>query len=108
MHDRDKLCLELGLHIMGDVFDCGGDGVMGGKQGIYDDTKVFYLEVSLVQGFKGASIIKVVVEQYGEMGVCDGSDKGGMFDGGGEQVESVAIGRDIDREDRGDFYHRWR
>ena len=49
-----------------------------------------------------------MVEQYGKVGVCDGSDKGGMFGGGGERVESVAIGRDVDGEDRRDFYHRQR
>ena len=45
MHDRDELHLESGLHIMSNMFDCGGDEVVGGKQGVYDDSKVFNLEV---------------------------------------------------------------
>ena len=31
MYDRDKLCLELGLNIIGDVFNGGGDVVPGGE-----------------------------------------------------------------------------
>ena len=50
------------MYITGDVFDSGGDGIVGGKRRVYNDTKAFYLEISLIQGFKGASIIKVVVE----------------------------------------------
>ena len=84
MHDRDELRSELGLHITGDVFDCGGDGVLGGERGVYDNTEAFDLEVSLVQGFEGASIVEVVVERDGKVRVSDGSDQGGMFGGGRE------------------------
>ena len=74
MHDRDELCSEPGLHITGNVFNSGGDGVVDSEWGVHDDSEAFYLEVSLVQGFKGASIVKVVVEWNGEVGVHDGSD----------------------------------
>ena len=84
MHDKDKLCLELDLHITDDVFDSRCDGVPGGEQRVHDITKAFNLKVSLVQGFKGASIIKVMVERYGEVGICDGSDVSGMFSRGRE------------------------
>ena len=40
--------------------------------------------VSLVQGFEGASIIKVMVEWYSKVGVRDGSDKGRTFGKGWE------------------------
>ena len=69
---------------------------------------MFYLEVSHVQGLKGASIVKVVAKGYHKVGVCDGGDKGQMSSGGWERVESVAIDWDVDRKDRGDFYSRWR
>ena len=59
---------------MGNVFNAGGDGVPGGEWRIYDNTKVFYLEVGLIQGLEWASIIKVVVERDSDMGVYDGSD----------------------------------
>ena len=84
MHDRDELRSEPGLHITGDVFDCGGDGVLGGERGVYDDTETFDLEISLVQGFKGASVVEVMIKWYGKVGVGDGGDECGMFGGGRE------------------------
>ena len=84
MHDGDKLRLEPGLHITGEVFDGGGDGVLGGERGVYDDAKVFDLEVGLIQGFEGASIIEVVVERHSKVGVSDGGDQCGVFGGGRE------------------------
>ena len=93
---------------MSNVFDSGGDGILSGEQGVYDNTETFHLEVSLIQGFKWASIIKVVVKWDGQMGVHDSSDQGGVFSGGWEQAELVAVYGDIDREDRGNFYSRWR
>ena len=74
MHDRDELCLELGLYIMGDVFDGGCDGVLGHERGVYDNNKAFNLKVSLTQGFEGTSIIEVMVKQYGKVGVHDGGN----------------------------------
>ena len=108
MHNRDELHSEPGLHITGDVFDDGGNRVSGGEQRVYNNAKVFNLEVSLVQGFEGASIIKVVVERHGKVRVSDGSDEGGMFNWEREQVELVAVDRDINAQDRRDFYSRWR
>ena len=35
-------------------------------------------------------------------------DEHGMFGGRWEQVETVTVDEDINGEDRGDFYHRWR
>ena len=48
MHDRDELRSEPSLHISGDVFDRGGDGVLGSEWGVYDDAEAFDLEISLV------------------------------------------------------------
>ena len=48
MHDGDEFHLELGLHITGDVFNSGSDGVLGCERGVHSDTKMFYLEISLV------------------------------------------------------------
>ena len=62
------------MHIMGNVFNGGGDGVVGCERGIYDDTEVFHLEVCLVQGFEGASIVEVMIKWNGEVGVRDGGD----------------------------------
>ena len=42
------------------------------------------------------------------MEICDSGDKGGMFSGGIEQAEVVTVDRDINQEDWGDFYSRWR
>ena len=75
MHDRDELHSELGLHITGDMFDSRSDGIPGGEWRVHDDTKALHLEISLVQGFKGTSIIKIVVKWYSEVGVRDGSDE---------------------------------
>ena len=43
MHDRDELCSELSLHIMGDMFNGGGNGVPGCEWGVYDDAETFDL-----------------------------------------------------------------
>ena len=69
---------------------------------------MFHLEVGLVQGFKGTSVVEVVVEWDGEVGVCDGGDKGCVFGGRWEQAEAVTMDRDVDREDGGNFYSRQR
>ena len=84
MHDRDEFHLEPRLHITCNVFNGEDNRVPGGEWGVHDDTEAFNLEISLVQGFKGASIIKVMVEKHGEVGVCDGGDKGGVFSRGWE------------------------
>ena len=62
MYDRDELCSKLGLHITSNMFNHRGDRVVSSEWGVYDDSKMFNLEIGLVQGFKGASIIKVVVK----------------------------------------------
>ena len=49
-----------------------------------------------------------MVEGHGKVGVGDGSDKGGMFSRGREQVEVVAVDGAVNRQDRGDFYGGWR
>ena len=49
-----------------------------------------------------------MIEWDGEVGVCDSSDKGSMFSRGQEWAELMTVCGDIDREDRGNFYHRWR
>ena len=59
---------------MGDMFDRRGDRVVDGKWRVYNDAKAFYLEIRFVQGFKGASIVEVMVEWSSQMGVRDGSD----------------------------------
>ena len=69
------------MHITGNMFNGGGDGVPDHERGVHDNTEVFYLEISLVQGFEGVSIVEVVVKWYGKMGVRDGSDKGSVFGG---------------------------
>ena len=75
MHDGDELRSESGLYILGDMFNGGGDGVLGGEWGGYNDAQAFDLEISLVQGFEGASVVEVMVERDGEMGVRDGGDR---------------------------------
>ena len=45
-----------------------------------------------------------MVEWYGEVEVGDGGDECGVFGGRREQVELVIVDRDIDGQDRGDFY----
>ena len=62
MHNRDELCLEPGLDIMGDMCNGGSNGISDCECGVYDDTKAFDLKVSLVQGFKGTSIVEVMVK----------------------------------------------
>ena len=47
MHDGDELCSELSLHIMGNMFDGGGNGVVSGEQRVHNNA-LFYLEVGLV------------------------------------------------------------
>ena len=69
MHDRNKLCLKLGLYIAGDVFHGRGDRVVGYERGGYDNAEAFHLEVGLVQGFKGAAVIKVMIKWDGKVGV---------------------------------------
>ena len=69
---------------MGDVFDCGGNGVVGHERGVHNHAETFHLEVGFIQGLKGAAIIKVVIEWDDEVGVSDSSDKGSMFSGGRE------------------------
>ena len=54
---------------MGDVSHSGGDRVVSCEGGIHDHTKVFHLEVGLVQGFKGAAVIKVMIKWDGKVGV---------------------------------------
>ena len=59
---------------MSDVFDSGGDGVMGCEWRVHDDAEMFHLQVGLVQDFKGASVIEVVVKRDCKVGVHDGGD----------------------------------
>ena len=61
------------------MFDCGGDGVVDGEWGVYNNSEMFYLEVGLVQGLKRAIIIKVMIEWYSKMGVSDSSGEHGVF-----------------------------
>ena len=49
-----------------------------------------------------------MVKGDGKMGVYDGSGEGRVFSEGWEGVELMAVDWDVDREDRGDFYYRWR
>ena len=93
---------------MGNVFDSGGDGVVSCEWRVHNDTEVFHLEVGLIQGFKKAPVVEVVVEWDSRMEVCDSRDEHRVFSWGREQTEAVAIDRDVDREDRGNFYSRWR
>ena len=48
MHDRDEFCPRVGLNIQGNMFDCRGNGVSGGKEGVHDDSEAFNLDVGLV------------------------------------------------------------
>ena len=59
---------------MGDVFDGGGDGGLSCEWRVHDYTETFNLEVSFIQGFEQATIVKIVIKWYGEMGVSDGGD----------------------------------
>ena len=49
-----------------------------------------------------------MVKRYNKVGIHNGSDKGGVFSRGWEQAEVMTVDRDVDGEDRGDFYSRWR
>ena len=69
---------------MGDVFDNGDNRVVSCEWRVYDDSKVFHLQIGLVQGFKEASVIEVVVKQDGKVGIHDGSDQCGVFGRGWE------------------------
>ena len=106
MHDRDELHSEPSLHITGDVFHSGGDGILGSEGRVYDYAKTFHLEVGLVQGFEGTAVVEVVIKWDGKMRVRDGGYEGGVFGGGRERAESVAVDGSVDREDRGNFYSR--
>ena len=75
--------MKLGLDIVGNVLDGRSNGVPGSEWRVYNNIKTFNLEISLVQGFKGTSIIKVMVKRYGKVKVYDGSDKGQVFSGTG-------------------------
>ena len=79
MHDGNKLRSEPGLHITSDVFDRGGNSIVGRERGVHNDAETFHLQIDFVQGFKGTAVIKVMIEWDGEVGVSDGGDKGGMF-----------------------------
>ena len=69
---------------MDNVFDGGGNSIVGGEWGVYDDAKTFYLEVCLVQSFEGTAIIKVMIKWHDEVRVGDGGDKGRVFGRGQE------------------------
>ena len=84
MHDRDKLCLELGLHVVSNVFYGGGSGVVGCERRVYDYTEAFHLQVGLVQGFEGTAIVEVVTEWDDKVGVHDSGGKDSVFGGGRE------------------------
>ena len=74
MYDGDELRSESGLYITGDVFNCGGDGILSREGRVHDDAETFHLQISLVQGFEGTAVVEVMIEWYGEMGVRDGGD----------------------------------
>ena len=72
------------MHVTGNVFNCGGDGVLGGEGRVYDDAEAFHLQIGLVQGLEGTAVVKVMIEWDGEVGVGDSGDERGMFSGGWE------------------------
>ena len=74
MHDRDEFRSEPGLHVTGDVFNGGGDGILSSERGVYNDTESFHLEIGLVQGLEGTAIVEVMIEWDGKVGICDGGD----------------------------------
>ena len=84
MHDCDKLCLEPGLHITGDVFNSGGNCVLGGEGGVHNYAEVFHLQIGFVQGLEGTSVVEVMIKWDSEVEISDGSDEHGMFGGGWE------------------------
>ena len=48
VHDRDELCSEPGLYIIGDMFNGRSDGVPGGEWEVHNNIKAFDLKVGLV------------------------------------------------------------
>ena len=84
MHDGDELCSEPGLHVMGDVFNSGGDGILGSEGRVHDYAEAFHLQIGLVQGFEGTAVVEVMIEWDGEVEISDGGDECGMFGGGWE------------------------
>ena len=96
------------MHITGNMLNGRGDEVPGCERGVHNNAEAFYLEVSLVWGFEGASIVEVMVKWCSKMGVRDGSDEGSVFGRRWKKAEAVTVDRDINREDRGNFYSRWR
>ena len=62
MYDGDELHSEPGLHVMGDMFDDGGNGVASSERRVHDYSKVFDLKIGFVQDFKWVAIVKVMVE----------------------------------------------
>ena len=81
---------------------------MSRERGVHNDAEMFHLEISLVQGFEGTAVVKVMIDWDGEVGVGDGGDECGMFGGGWERAEAVTMNRDVNREDGGDLYSSWR
>ena len=49
-----------------------------------------------------------MVEWNSKVGVHDGGDEGRMFGRRGEQAEVVIVDGNINREDWGNLYSRWR
>ena len=82
MHNRNEFCLEPGLHITGNVFNGGGNGVASGKWQVHDYTKAFNLEIGLVQVGRGEAVATGEEIDRGDRvgkvellggGVCSGS-----------------------------------
>ena len=53
MHDRDELCSELGLHVMGNMLDGQGDRAPSHEGGVHDNAEAFYLKIALYKASKG-------------------------------------------------------
>ena len=66
------------------MLDGGSNGIVSHEWRVHDDTKAFHLQVGLIQGLKGASIVKVVVKWDCKVRVRDGSDQHSMFSRGWE------------------------
>ena len=66
------------------MFYCGSDGIVSCEGRVHDYVKAFCLQIGLVQGFKGAAVIEVMIKRDGKVGVRDSGDKGGMLGGGWE------------------------
>ena len=90
------------------MFDSGCDRATGHEGGVHDDAEAFDLEIGFIQGFKGVTIIKVMVKRHSKMRISDGSDECGVVSRGGEQAEAMTVDRNIHGQDRGNFYSRWR